>query len=215
MRPQRPLSANRWGAPQIGHNMSFHKLANGFTYDSKLLNATSTAGFHQANRARYVAEAKKASSGQRGRASYSAWMSGRRTVDFLAFCEAQLSEIHYTAFVYCGRLTSETNLEVCSCGLVCEVAAPRMNGEFVDHRPEPLRRPGHVRTSDQTLQTLFLIRGKNGSDGAVYQFFCQNCDVLGDDSGETRKATDLETKELLAKLRSTHVCVPAAKSEVA
>ena len=193
MRPQRPLSANRWGAPQIGHQMSFITLENGFTYDPRLLDVTSFSE-------QRVARAKELQARQKTLEGREAWVAGWVAFNILRtngenrrHAESQAEEIHGVWQSYPDR-----GLSACRCGLIAEV--------FMNDT-EFLKSPGHIFTPERTLRTFFVavpsetfeIKGKN--------YFCQTCGVTGAAETDEKGYINLAS---LQKARQNHDCATFA-----
>jgi hypothetical protein len=188
--------------------MTFVKLENGFTYDKEVLDTIKTAKRYERQRQATLREAANLTPEQAGWARFGAWKMGQRESTFSGFHDEQRLEIHTTAHVYCSRPTPELDQEVCTCGLVSEVSRGDFEPDFIDPLPKPNERPGHIRVSDKTLQTLFVIHEPNGAENgeARYCFFCQTCGVIAEAPISDSRAESPESTTMLNELRNEHIC---------
>ena len=202
MRPWQKPAANRWGTPQIGHHVKFVKLANGFSYDADILDTVKVAKRYERQRQETLKATANLTPEQAGRARYGAWMQGRRSEEFEGFFLEQQIELHTVARAYIGRDSQHT---ICTCGLAFE--QPKFDDETDTGLLAMLSAPGHIRVSDQALQTIFVIHNPEPKENAAkFVYFCQTCGVLGNSPISDYRAENAESQEALAELRRTHKC---------
>lgn len=191
--------------------MTFVTLANGFSYDKALLDTLKTAKRFEAQRLATLRSTAHLTPEQAGWARYGAWMQGRRSGDFESFHLEQRVELHTLARTFGGH---ELNHEVCTCGLAVAVPRQSSHPELAVSSVNLNRQPGHIRVSDQTLQTIFVVHSSGASEmsGFKYVYFCQTCGVLGAAAIVDLKAENDDSAAQLAELRRTHRCDPTIES---
>ena len=188
--------------------MTFVKLENGFNYDKEVLDSIKTARRYERQRQATLRAAAQMTKEQAGWARFGAWKMSQRESEFSGFHDEQRLEIHTRAHVYCSQPTPEFDQEVCTCGLVSEVSRGDFDPDFIDPLPKPNLRPGHIRVSDRTLQTLFVVHEPKGveNEQTGYSFFCQTCGVIAEAPITDVRADNPESTTMLNELRIEHTC---------
>ena len=182
--------------------MTFVKLANGYEYDGELLETAKAAKRFERQRQATLKAAANLTPEQAARARYGAWMQGRRSGEFEGFFLEQLAELHTVARAYIGRNAQHT---ICTCGLAVEQQT--FDDETAAGKMAMLSTPGHIRVSDQTLQSLFVIQNAEPKDDAAkFVYFCQSCGVLAAAPIDSIRDENSQSTARLAKLRESHVC---------
>jgi hypothetical protein len=141
--------------------MTFVTLSNGFSYDNALLDTVKTAKRFEAQRLATLRSTANMTPEQAGWARYGAWMQGRRSGEFASFHLEQRVELHTLARTFGGH---EVNHEVCTCGLAVEVPKQSSRLEFAVSSVKLNMQPGHIRVSDQTLQTIFVVHSAGANE---------------------------------------------------
>jgi hypothetical protein len=204
-------TANRWGLPQIGHDMKIITLQNGFRYVQGVLEALETSAAYQKQRDFARLSVANETSKQAGNRGYGSWWLSRLTWQYSGiWCEQRL-EIHTHQTTYSSSSDGVKSANICSCGLVVEASAfasetATTDTEASDTAQSFLAANGHIRVSDQALQTLFVAKLAIAGERAKFCFYCQTCGVIGDAPIDDYRSDQPESNAILNELRRTHVC---------